>query len=130
MVNARFRTTPQHLRPVFPHKLTHTADKLYLPRSEPIRTVIARGVTAVFLEDNEQGVKTNFNRRIFTLAVSFPIIITDNRSLASAHMVVQARGCEASRSQTYPEKTQILKSLVISLPLALIRRVPCEIMAS
>lgn len=102
MVNARFRTTSQHLRPVFPLKLTHTADKLYLPRSEPIRTMIARGVTVVFLEDNEQAVKANFNRRIFTLAVSFPIIITDNRSLSSAHILVKARGSEASRSQTSP----------------------------
>lgn len=64
--------------------------------------MITRGVTVVFLEDNEQGVKANFNRRIFTLAVSFPMVITDNRALSSAHIVAKAGGSEASRSQTSP----------------------------
>lgn len=78
LVNGRFETTLQHLRrqPLFPHKLMHTADKLYRPQPEPIRTMIARGVPAVFLEDKEQGVKTDFNRRIVTLLMSFPIIIS------------------------------------------------------
>lgn len=34
--------------------------------------MIARAVTVVFLEDKEQGVKANFNRRIFTLACVLP----------------------------------------------------------